>query len=77
MRLLTYSSIHSSTLLKSLLSFLTSHLLAMLLASVTAPPTPQVQHSGCQFTRHLQDQARVMLFLGSVLAIPVTIQVSP
>ena len=42
MRLLTYSSLQSSTLLKSLLSFLTSHLMAMLLASVTAPPTPQV-----------------------------------
>ena len=63
LRILTHSSLQSSSLQKSLLSYATSHLMAMLLASLTAPPTP---HS----------QEWVMLFLCSVLAIPVSIQMS-
>ena len=63
LRILTHSSLQSSSLQKSLLSFSTSHLMAMLLASLTAPPTP---HS----------QEWVMLFLCSVLAIPVSVQMS-
>ena len=63
LRILTHSSLQSSSLQKSLLSYTTSHLMAMLLASLTAPPTP---HS----------QEWVMLFLCSVLAIPVSIQMS-
>ena len=63
LRILTHSSLQSSSLQKTLLSYTTSHLMAMLLASLTAPPTP---HS----------QEWVMLFLCSVLAIPVSVQMS-
>ena len=63
LRILTHSSLQSSSLQKTLLSYTTSHLMAMLLASLTAPPTP---HS----------QEWVMLFLCSVLAIPVSVQLS-
>ena len=63
LRILTHFSLQSSSLQKSLLSYTTSHLMAMLLASLTAPSTP---HS----------QEWVMLFLCSVLAIPVSIQMS-
>jgi hypothetical protein len=63
MRILTYSSLQSASLQKALLSYTTSHLLAMLLASLTAPPAPH-------------GQQWVMLFLCSVLAIPVTVQLS-
>ena len=43
LRILTHSSLQSSSLQKSLLSYATSHLMAMLLASLTAPPTPHSQ----------------------------------
>ena len=39
LRILTHSSLQSSSLQKTLLSYTTSHLMAMLLASLTAPPS--------------------------------------